>query len=234
MLKTSKRWWLVQSFIPTASETSQLNASYLSSVEEKSHQVQDANFVVIHLLEVSSDKRLTLNKTSFYHLLRICCLNWYSIKLWTISIWTIKLISALIQFKSNIYLIFPSLNLKANCNHQAKCHQLKERNRLIFLKWKKFWLKGKTHPSLFFKNNLQLILSCIFKKQIRTNDDGKNEYFLKWKGYDETGWEPEENLLCPNMISNFEMSLRGETTENDKGAKKKRLSRYVYHQCLLY
>ncbi|XP_059099196.1 chromo domain-containing protein cec-1-like [Tigriopus californicus] len=61
---------------------------------------------------------------------------------------------------------------------------------------------------------------AITKKRLRKN---RNEYLVKWKGWSPkySTWEPEENILDPRLIQQYERKLVLEANERKKGRKPK-------------
>ncbi len=46
---------------------------------------------------------------------------------------------------------------------------------------------------------------------------GKVMFEIKWKGYEETTWEPEENLFCDQMVFDFlESKISGKAKKKQK------------------
>ncbi|KAE9166686.1 hypothetical protein PF005_g29102 [Phytophthora fragariae] len=51
---------------------------------------------------------------------------------------------------------------------------------------------------------------------------GEPKYHVKWKGYDETLWEPESNLHCPDLLNKFKAAQLQEARALKKKQPEKR------------
>ncbi|PAV76904.1 hypothetical protein WR25_26783 [Diploscapter pachys] len=57
-------------------------------------------------------------------------------------------------------------------------------------------------------------VEAVINKRVQ---DGKVQYLLKWKDFDleESTWEPEENISCPDLVREYEAKIKKRTEASD-------------------
>jgi len=80
----------------------------------------------------------------------------------------------------------------------------------------------KSQVSVSSEEDLEFEEFVVEKVVDKRTKQGKNEYYLKWKGYPESEntWEPEENLGCPELILDYEKN-KNKDEKNASKAKRR-------------
>ncbi|RWS14534.1 chromobox-like protein 5 [Dinothrombium tinctorium] len=77
-------------------------------------------------------------------------------------------------------------------------------------------------------DNLSSQMSDVYEVEEirgRRHVNGRDEFLIKWKGYDEESWEPASNIIDKTLIENYEQrenSERNRTSKRNSTKKNKR------------